>query len=346
MINKRTKRVLLILPFLLVIVGVMALFMPAMVAGNELAATTNPCYNISSWFPCDFLGHPFSCPDCHEPGGSTVELRIESTPINGTHSDGTLTVTITGDSGDIGSGFSWSSNIPVCYLIVKTGGGHWAMGYSLPDGTNCGSWPGKQGQGTGISHVSFCYDPTGSTTTTTQATTTTTEATTTTTEPTTTTTQGTTTTTQGTTTTTEGTTTTTQGTTTTTEGTTTTTQGTTTTTEGTTTTTQGTTTTTEGTTTTTEGTTTTTEGTTTTTEGTTTTTEGTTTTTEGTTSTTGGTTSTTGGTTVTTSTLEVLGIQELPFTGYDSLWYVVGAVLISLGILTGTFSLATASKRK
>ena len=88
--------------------------------------------------------------------------------------------------------------------------------------------------------------------------------------------------------------------------------------------------------------------TTTTTEGTTTTTQGTTTTTSGTTTTTGGTTTTTSGTTTTTAagTLEVLGIQELPFTGYDSLWYVLGAVLISLGILAGTFSLSTVLKRK
>jgi len=315
MINKRTKRVLLILPFLFVIIGVLMLFLPAMTAGNELVA--EPCYNISSVFPCDLMYPPnFGCPDCHEPGGSTVELKTTSQPVNGTWSDGTLTVTIIGDSGESGSGFSWSSNIPVCYLIVKAG--YFAFGYNLPAGTNCGSWPGGLGKGTGISHVSFCYDPTGATTTTTEATTTTTEATTTTTEPTTTTTEATTTTTEATTTTTQGTTTTTQGTTTTTQGTTTTTGGTTTTTEGTTTTTQGTTT----------------------------TTQGTTTTTGGTTSTTGGTTSTTGGTTVTTSTLEVLGIQELPFTGYDSLWYVMGAVLIGLGLMTGTFSLATVLKRK
>jgi hypothetical protein len=319
MINKRTKRVLLILPFLFMIVGVVMLFLPAMTAGNELVATTG-CYDISSssvW-SCTWISHPFSCPSCHQPGGSTVELRTTSNPINGTWTDGTLTVYITGDSGENGSGFSWSSNIPVCYLIVKTGGGSRAMGYSLPAGTVCGSWPGITGHGGGISHVSFCYDPTGATTTTTEATTTTTEPTTTTTE----------------------------ATTTTTEATTTTTQGTTTTTQGTTTTTQGTTTTTGGTTTTTEGTTTTTQGTTTTTQGTTTTTGGTTSTTGGTTSTTGGTTSTTGGTTVTTSTLEVLGIQELPFTGYDSLWYVMGAVLIGLGLMTGTFSLATVLKRK
>ena len=117
----------------------------------------------------------------------------------------------------------------------------------------------------------------------------------------------------------------------------------------TTTTTAATTTTTRGTTTTTRGTTTTTQGTTTTTAGTTTTTGGdTTTTTGGTTSTTGGTTSTTGGTTSTTqpTTTTVGAITVLALTGFNSLWYIAGSVLIALGIIMGSFSLSSALKRR
>jgi len=111
-----------------------------------------------------------------------------------------------------------------------------------------------------------------------------------------------------------------------------------------TTTTAGTTTTTAGTTTTTAGTTTTTAGTTTTTVGTTTTTAGTTTTTSGTTTTTAGTTTTTAGTTTTTteiitaidqeSFLEVLGIAELPYTGFNMIFPIIGLlIIISGGVL-------------
>jgi hypothetical protein len=223
-------------------------------------------------------------------------------------------------AGDLIS-FTWSSDKPVYCVIVKGGAegtNVYCYGATGSTGPDSGlSTPGEYN----ISHIVFCYDP---------ATTTTTQGTTTTTDP-------------GTTTTTRITTTTTQGTTTTTQGTTTTTQGTTTTTQGTTTTTQGTTTTTQGTTTTTQGTTTTTQGTTTTTQGTTTTTGGTTTTTLGTTTTSVDTTTTTKKkpTTTTTGTIEVLAL-----TGYNSLWYVAGSLLIAMGIVIGTFSLSTALKRR
>ena len=234
--TKKVRKILLFLTMLLIVVGVVMLFFPIM-----LVADTNP--NNITWDPGDtVVGAPFHCPECHGPGGSTVELRIQSGDketgtINGVHTDGVFTVTVTGDTGNTASGFSWTSNIPACYLIVKAGST--AYGYSLSTDYLTGSWSGVPGTGSGISHISFCYDPT---------------------PPTTTTTQGTTTTTQGTTTTTEGTTTTTQGT--------------------------------------------------------------------------------------TTTVTEQGDIEVLALTGYNSLWYVAGSVLIALGIIMGTFSLSTALKRR
>ncbi len=130
--------------------------------------------------------------------------------------------------------------------------------------------------------------------------------------------------------------------------TTTTTAATTTTTAATTTTTAATTTTTAATTTTTQPTTTTTAATTTTTQPTTTTTGGTTTTTQPTTTTTGGTTTTTARRTTTTTqpTTTTGTIEVLAFTGYNSLWYVAGSILIALGIIMGTFSLSTALRKR
>jgi len=327
MINKRLKRVLLILPFFLVIIGIMMLFMPAIAVGNfsvggngELAAvvTTEPACNGSyshSMTTYDEIPNAFG--DCKwAPSGCTGNLTINSSR-SGYYTDGTLEVWLT----PIGeNGFEWVSNFAPCYMIVKTGGGSTvaAYGYNLGQGYNCGSWPGNESAvGAGMSHITFCYDP---------GTTTTTAATTTTTLPTTTTTTD-----DSTTTTTEATTTTTLPTTTTTEATTTTTLPTTTTTESTTTTTLPTTTTTESTTTTTEG------DTTTTTEGdTTTTTKGkTTTTTEG------KTTTTTESTTTTVPSIEVLAL-----TGFNSLWYVIGSILIGLGVIVGTYSLSTSFRRR
>ncbi len=278
--NKKLRKILVFLTMLLVVVGVMMLFFPTMM----LTAAVTPTL-VDPWDPSSG-----ECERAGAGGNCSQETKIE--PWSGNHSDGPITTT--GDS----KTFSWSSTKSVCFVIVKAGTG--AYIYAYPSGSFGDS--GLVGpEGKDISHVTFCWDPVD-TTTTTEATTTTTEATTTTTE------------------------------------------GTTTTTEGTTTTTEGTTTTTEGTTTTTEGTTTTTEGTTTTTEGTTTTTEGTTTTTEGTTTTT---TPTTQPTTTTTSTKTTEGtVEVLALTGFNSLWYVAGSVLIALGIIMGTFSLSTAMKRR
>jgi len=310
MINKRTKRVLMILPFLLIIVGVIMLLFPGMMLG---ICPEEPTCDGSNWNSQS--GHSVTL----SAGKTIVAIKIHagglpvSDPIT---SDGNYGNVVQVGYGGWPDPSCWDSPNFYSYFVLSSA--------SYPAGYG---WFGQyevSGIGTNSVNVnknklfswndcilpdvsSLDYICTGDTTTTTEPTTTTT------TQPTTTTTQPTTTTTQPTTTTTQPTTTTTQPTTTTTQPTTTTT----------------------------------TPGTTTT------TTPGTTTTTAPgtTTTTTPGTTTTTTprrGTTTTTAagTFEVLGIQELPFTGYDSLWYVVGAILISLGILTGTFSLSTVLKRK
>jgi len=310
MINKRVKRILLILPFFLMIVGVVMLMFPGMMLARggccTTTSTTGPTCDGSTWHSNAGGG------SVNTPGHTIIAIKIHtnslptSDPIT---SDGNY-----GNVVQVGGYMGWPD--PSCY----DSGGPNFYAYFVTSSAPAGyGWFGQyEVSGIGTSSVTVnrnklfdwndCILPTvsyleyictGDTTTTTEATTTTTEPTTTTTEATTTTTEATTTTTQGTTTTTGGTTTTTEGTTTTTQGTTTTTTP----------------------------------------------SNGTTTTTApGTTTTTAprrGTTTTTAG-----GTIEVLGIQELPFTGYDSLWYVMGAVLIGLGLMTGTFSLATVLKRK
>ena len=338
--NKKLKKMLAFLTIFPIVVGMIMLFLPSMVFG--VTATGCAPYNVPLTPPDAWIGNPFGCPAS---ATCTGELRVsrpegEGKNINGTFtsSDSVLTVVITDDSGASGSGFSWTSNIPVCYLVVKLGqyddvdgnpGNPVARGYILPAGTLCGIWPGAGAgtNGAGISHVSFCYNPSSTTTTTTAGGTTTTTA-------------------GGTTTTTGG------GTTTTTAG------GTTTTTAG------GTTTTTLPTTTTTLPTTTTTLPTTTTTTGATTTGGGATTTGA---TTTGGGATTTGATiavaALTTGTLEVQALtttgtlevqaltttgtlEVLALTGYDSLWYVIGSIMIAIGIIFGTLYLSTALRKK
>ncbi|MBA7691566.1 hypothetical protein ES703_100112 [subsurface metagenome] len=116
----------------------------------------------------DPIANPFKCSQAPEPGSCTNEFRIPEDVVgvdafgNGDFNDGTLYVTISNyNSGPYeGSyGFDWSSNIPICYLIVKLGN-PFARGYSI-SGATSGSWPGgglnEAGQTSAISHVSFCY---------------------------------------------------------------------------------------------------------------------------------------------------------------------------------------------
>jgi hypothetical protein len=128
-----------------VIVGLLVLALPGIVFGlgvSDQDAT---------------IGHPFNCPS-----GCSNELRIDPF-TNGHHSDGTLNVTISG-YGSSPYGFTWTSNLPICYLIIKVGAADNASGFNM-SGETSGTWDGGLLNQSGeeisaISHVSFCYDTT------------------------------------------------------------------------------------------------------------------------------------------------------------------------------------------
>jgi len=99
-----------------------------------------------------WIQSPFNCPT-----GCANEIRIPvggGSFANGDYGDGTLLVSISGYGGGTGDGFSWSTNRPICYLIVKLDEEDWARGYNT-GGATSGTWTGVPE--TGIGHVSFCY---------------------------------------------------------------------------------------------------------------------------------------------------------------------------------------------
>ena len=83
----------------------------------------------------------------------TIEFKIDRNPGDGTFSDGTLTVTISGNDGD---SFNWSSNIPVDSVLVK-GGPVTQVNAGGTSGTATSAFNPSSGESYGISHVSFCY---------------------------------------------------------------------------------------------------------------------------------------------------------------------------------------------
>jgi LPXTG-motif cell wall-anchored protein len=123
-------------------------------------------------------GNP-TCGDLAPEGASWTELKVEPV-VDGTFTDGTLTVTL--DVSDTADGpvFSWTSNIGVDAVFVKGGpiGGTLYL-YDPPaestgdTGLHSPVNP-MNGKFSGLSHVSFCYDKEQATTTTTEQETTTT----------------------------------------------------------------------------------------------------------------------------------------------------------------------------
>ena len=98
-------------------------------------------------------------------GQSWIELKLEGGDLtDGTHGDGTLSVTI---SNLTTNSFDWSSNIGVDAVIVKTGADGTNLYRYDPPSESTGDTnlvtPGENG----ISHLSFCYDEDPPTTTTT-----------------------------------------------------------------------------------------------------------------------------------------------------------------------------------
>jgi hypothetical protein len=95
-------------------------------------------------------------------GGQTwLELKLEGDDLaNGTHTVGTLTVTITNLTG---TSFDWSSNFGVDAVLVKAGEKAHNLYVYAPTAASTESFgdTGLQSQdvsGNGISHISFCYD--------------------------------------------------------------------------------------------------------------------------------------------------------------------------------------------
>jgi len=143
--NKARK----VLKFSVLLIVILSLVLWLMPVGSIFAGTDEPTElppGVDAWIP-----NPFDCPT-----GCANQIRIpfpKEGSANGDYGDGTLLVTISYHAGGTGEGFSWSTNRPICYLIVKLGEGSWARGYNV-SGVS-GTWTGVPG--TGISHVSFCY---------------------------------------------------------------------------------------------------------------------------------------------------------------------------------------------
>ena len=92
------------------------------------------------------------------PAGLT-ELKVEPV-VDGTFSDGTLTVTIdVRDTAD-GQVFDWTSNIGVDVVIVKGGNASNVYTYAPEATADTGLHAPANRSGTfaGLSHISFCYD--------------------------------------------------------------------------------------------------------------------------------------------------------------------------------------------
>jgi hypothetical protein len=89
-------------------------------------------------------------------------MRLEGQRLtNGTHTDGRLTVTISG-LGDAAAGvpdtFDWEANLPIALVIVRAGADGDDVSFHVGP-THAGRGVGTViGDGTGIRYVAFCYD--------------------------------------------------------------------------------------------------------------------------------------------------------------------------------------------
>jgi hypothetical protein len=95
-------------------------------------------------------------PTCSDFNASWTEFKLEGNDLaNGTHSDGTLTVTI---SNFANNQFDWESNIGVDAVFVKAGNDMHNLYEYDPEATEDTGLTAQDGSGNGISHISFCYD--------------------------------------------------------------------------------------------------------------------------------------------------------------------------------------------
>lgn len=106
-------------------------------------------------------GNP-TCASFAPTGSTWSEFRLQDTQLaDGTWSDGTLTVAISGftesASGTPGS-FDWSSNVGVDAVFVKAGSDKHSLYRYEPEATSGEDLGPQAGKGNGVSHISFCYD--------------------------------------------------------------------------------------------------------------------------------------------------------------------------------------------
>ena len=93
-------------------------------------------------------------PTCSDFNASWLEVKVDP-PANGEESDGTLTVTISNYANNT---FDWESNIGVDAVFVKAGSDKHNLYLYNPEATEDDGLTAQDGQGNGISHISFCYD--------------------------------------------------------------------------------------------------------------------------------------------------------------------------------------------
>jgi hypothetical protein len=95
-------------------------------------------------------------------GPGYTELKVEPV-VDGTFSDGTLTVTIDVKDTTAGQVFDFTSNIGVSAVFVKGGpnGNLYSYDPSTTSDTGLHAPAGSSGKWSGLSHISFCYKPTG-----------------------------------------------------------------------------------------------------------------------------------------------------------------------------------------
>ena len=89
-------------------------------------------------------------------------MRIEGAKlVNGTHTDGRLTVTISG-LGDTAAGapdtFDWTADRPIALVIVRAGLDGDDVSFHVGPATPGSGIGALVGDGTGIRYIAFCYD--------------------------------------------------------------------------------------------------------------------------------------------------------------------------------------------
>jgi hypothetical protein len=95
-------------------------------------------------------------PTCSSFDSSWTEFKIEGNDLaNGTYSDGTLEITL---SNFANNQFDWESNLGVDAVFVKAGSDKHNLYEYDPEATSDDGLTAQDGQGNGISHISFCYD--------------------------------------------------------------------------------------------------------------------------------------------------------------------------------------------